>query len=44
MRTRGAVVREVPGKWEILEVNVEEPRQGELQLAMVAAGLCHSYG
>jgi NDMA-dependent alcohol dehydrogenase len=42
MRTRGAVVREFPGTWEILEIDLEEPRQGELQLKMVASGLCHS--
>jgi NDMA-dependent alcohol dehydrogenase len=42
MKTRGAVVREVPGKWEILEIDMEEPRQGEVRLKMVASGLCHS--
>jgi NDMA-dependent alcohol dehydrogenase len=42
MRTRGAVVRAVPGEWEIVEIDVEPPRQGELQVALVAAGLCHS--
>jgi NDMA-dependent alcohol dehydrogenase len=42
MKTRGAVVLETPGKWEILDIDVEEPRQGELQLKMVASGLCHS--
>jgi S-(hydroxymethyl)glutathione dehydrogenase/alcohol dehydrogenase len=42
MKTRGAVVRETPGKWEILDIDMEEPRQGEVQLKMVASGLCHS--
>ena len=42
MKTRGAVIREIPGKWEILEIDMEPPRQGELQLKMVASGLCHS--
>lgn len=42
MKTRGAVVSTTPGKWEILDIDFEEPRQGELQLDMVAAGLCHS--
>lgn len=36
------MLREVPGEWEILDIDVDEPRQGELQLKMVAAGLCHS--
>src|SRR3954468_10783955 len=42
MKTRGAVIRETPGKWEILDIDMEEPRQGEVQLKMVASGLCHS--
>ena len=42
MKTRGAVVREAPGKWEILDIDMEDPRQGELRLKMVASGLCHS--
>jgi S-(hydroxymethyl)glutathione dehydrogenase/alcohol dehydrogenase len=42
MKTRGAVIREIPGKWEILDIDMESPRQGELRLDMVASGLCHS--
>ena len=42
MKTRGAIVRQAPGKWEIAEIEMDEPRQGELQLKMVASGLCHS--
>lgn len=42
MKTRGAVLFEAPGRWEIVDVDVDEPRQGELVVKMVAAGLCHS--
>ena len=42
MMTRGAILREAPGRWEIADIELDEPRQGELQLRMVAAGLCHS--
>jgi S-(hydroxymethyl)glutathione dehydrogenase/alcohol dehydrogenase len=42
MRTRGAVLCEAPGAWEVLDIDLDAPRQGELQLSMVAAGLCHS--
>jgi S-(hydroxymethyl)glutathione dehydrogenase/alcohol dehydrogenase len=42
MKTRGAVLREQPGKFEILELDLEEPRQGELMVKMAASGLCHS--
>jgi NDMA-dependent alcohol dehydrogenase len=33
---------QAPGKWEVVEVDLDSPRQGELQLKMVASGLCHS--
>lgn len=42
MRTRAAVLFEQPGKWEVTELDLEPPRQGELLIRMVAAGLCHS--
>ena len=42
MKTRGAVITQSPGKWEILELELDAPRQGELILKMVASGLCHS--
>jgi NDMA-dependent alcohol dehydrogenase len=42
MKTRGAVLTTSPGKWEILDIDLDEPRQGELQLRMVGSGLCHS--
>ena len=42
MRTRGAVVKTTPGKWEIVDIDFDEPRQNEVQLKMVASGLCHS--
>ncbi|NMH96276.1 NDMA-dependent alcohol dehydrogenase [Pseudonocardia acidicola] len=42
MKTRGAVLREVPGRYEIVELDVDDPRPGELRVKMVATGLCHS--
>ncbi len=42
MRTEGAVLTDVPGRWEIVELDLDQPRQGELLLEMRAAGLCHS--
>jgi alcohol dehydrogenase (nicotinoprotein) len=42
MRTRAAVIRE-PGKpWEITELELDEPRQGEVLIAFRASGMCHS--
>jgi NDMA-dependent alcohol dehydrogenase len=42
MRTKAAVLFDQPGKWEVAEVELEPPRQNELLIRMVAAGLCHS--
>ena len=42
MKTRGAVLHSSPGEWQIAELDIEEPRQGELLIRMVASGMCHS--
>lgn len=42
MKTRTALLLEAPGKWEITEVDLDGPRQGELLVEMTASGLCHS--
>lgn len=42
MRTRGAVIVEVPGEYEVVDLDLDEPRQDELLVEMVASGLCHS--
>ena len=42
MRTRGAVVRKAPGTYEVVDLEVDEPRQGELLVKMAASGMCHS--
>ena len=42
MRTRGAVLFKAPGSYETIELDLDEPRQGELLVKMAAAGLCHS--
>jgi NDMA-dependent alcohol dehydrogenase len=48
MKTRTAIIRSMPdkavgpNKWEVVEVDLDEPRQGELLIKMVASGLCHS--
>lgn len=42
MKSQAAVLREQPGKWEILEVDLEEPRQDELLVRLEHAGMCHS--
>ena len=42
MHTRGAVLRGVGGTWEILDIEVDAPKTGELIVEWKAAGLCHS--
>jgi S-(hydroxymethyl)glutathione dehydrogenase/alcohol dehydrogenase len=42
MRTRGAVVRQIPGTLEIVDLEVDDPRDGEIQVKLAASGLCHS--
>ena len=42
MRTRGAVIHEPPGQYEIVDLELEEPWQNEVMVKMVASGLCHT--
>jgi S-(hydroxymethyl)glutathione dehydrogenase/alcohol dehydrogenase len=42
MQTRGAIVRQAPGKYEVVDLEVDDPGVGEIQVKMVASGLCHS--
>ena len=42
LRTRGAVIEKAPGTYKVLDLELDEPRQGELLVKMVASGLCHS--
>lgn len=36
MKTKAAIIRSAPGTWEIAELDLDEPRQDELLLRMVA--------
>lgn len=42
MKTRGAIIRQSPGTYEIAELDLDAPRRGEVTIKLVAAGLCHS--
>src|ERR1700745_2927154 len=42
MQTRGAVIRQTPGKYEVVDLEVDDPQPGEIQVKLVASGLCHS--
>ncbi|OMQ16501.1 alcohol dehydrogenase [Modestobacter sp. VKM Ac-2676] len=40
--TRTAVIRQAPGSYETIEVELDDPRQGEVTVKLAASGLCHS--
>ena len=42
VKTRAALLMEQPGKWEVVDVELDDPREHEVLVRMVAAGLCHS--
>lgn len=42
LRTNAAVLWEAPGKWRIEELEVADPGPGDVQIQVMAAGLCHS--
>ncbi|MFD1532534.1 NDMA-dependent alcohol dehydrogenase [Pseudonocardia aurantiaca] len=42
MQSRGAIIRQAPGKFEVVDLEVDDPRDNEVQVKLVASGLCHS--
>ena len=42
MRSRAAVLFESPGRYEVVDVEVDEPKAHEVLVRYVASGLCHS--
>jgi len=42
MKTRGAVIAKAPGTYEVVDLQADDPRQGEIRVTLVATGLCHS--
>jgi S-(hydroxymethyl)glutathione dehydrogenase/alcohol dehydrogenase len=42
MEMKAAVQFEVPGKLEIVDVDIDAPRRNEVLIRVVASGLCHS--
>jgi NDMA-dependent alcohol dehydrogenase len=39
---RGAVVRQAPGKYEVVDLEIDDPQDNEIQVKLVASGMCHS--
>ncbi len=42
MKSRAAVLFESPGRYEVVDVDVDDPRAHEVLVRYVASGLCHS--
>jgi NDMA-dependent alcohol dehydrogenase len=42
MKTLVSAIRSAPAEFETMEVEVDDPRQGEIRVKVAAAGLCHS--
>lgn len=42
MKTRGAILRGVGQPWEVVELELDPPKAGEVLIKYVASGLCHS--
>jgi NDMA-dependent alcohol dehydrogenase len=42
LKTRAALLRGVGHKWEVETIDLDEPKQGEVLVRMMASGLCHS--
>lgn len=42
MTIRGAILRQAPGKYEVVELEFDNLRSDELEVKLYASGLCHS--
>ncbi len=42
MKCQGAVLRGVGQDWEVTEITLDPPREGEVLVKMAVAGICHS--
>jgi S-(hydroxymethyl)glutathione dehydrogenase/alcohol dehydrogenase len=42
MKTKGALVWDFHQPWTVEEIEIGEPRKGEVTVALEAAGMCHS--
>ncbi|WP_440712446.1 NDMA-dependent alcohol dehydrogenase [Gordonia sp. FQ] len=42
MKTTAAILWQAPGDWDVREVELDEPGDGEVLVKVMASGLCHS--
>jgi hypothetical protein len=42
MKCKGAILRGIGGDWEVEEITLDSPREGEVLVKIAVAGVCHS--
>ena len=42
MKTKAAILWEIGAEWSVEEIELDEPKAGEVQVKLAASGLCHS--
>src|ERR1044072_1011970 len=42
MKCRAAILRGIGSDWEVQEITLDPPREGEVLVKMAVAGICHS--
>jgi NDMA-dependent alcohol dehydrogenase len=42
MRTKAAIVREAGRPWELVTLELDDPREGEVRIRFAVSGMCHS--
>ncbi|MCG3753933.1 NDMA-dependent alcohol dehydrogenase [Amycolatopsis sp. Poz14] len=42
MKTKAAILWDGPGRWDVREVDLDPPGEGEVLVRVMASGLCHS--
>lgn len=42
MKTKAALLMQQPGSWEVVEADLDDPKDHEVLVRLVASGLCHS--
>jgi Zn-dependent alcohol dehydrogenase len=42
MRTTAAIIRDTGKPWELVDLELDEPRAGEVRIKFAVSGMCHS--
>ena len=42
MQTKAAILWEVDAPWSVEDIELDDPKEGEVMVKLAASGLCHS--